>query len=124
MLSLVDLLQPYDTVVVRFEPSRNTYWLASAFDTETPITRPDDGRPYLVEFGVGRASGAEGVSMTTLQMPGNIISFNPHGGIDAFMTEPMIELTCGEQIMSIQISPMTGLVTEIDGKVSDPAPAK
>src|SRR5687768_8139513 len=55
---VLTISKPEEPVVVRFDPANNTYWLAYAYDTETPMPRPDGGEPYLVELGTGRARSA------------------------------------------------------------------
>ena len=118
MVSDIELAQtmtisrPQDAVVVRFDADKNTYWIAPVTDTETPITRDLSGEPYSVELGKGRASSADGVTFTLLDMNSDMLAFNSQGGLSSFINTPIVELRLGSQMVSLSVNPTTGSITE------------
>lgn len=118
LAQVLTISQPNKPVVVRFDAPANTYWLAYAFDTETPIPRPDNGEPYLVQLGSGRASSALGVSMALEGITNDMIEFESSGALVDFATTPMIEFSSGAHAVTISISPMTGSILEQQGTIA------
>jgi hypothetical protein len=111
--------QPDDAVVVRFAANKNSYWIAPATDTETPITREVSGEPYEIELGKGRASSADGVTFVLHDMGTDMLEFNAQGGLRSFVNTPVVELRLGTQKVSLSVNPTTGSITETYGVISN-----
>ena len=118
LAQVLTISKPSEAVVVRFDSAKNTYWLAYAYDTETPLPRPDNGEPYLVELGVGRARSALGVSLAVDGMTDDKIEFESSGALVDFATAPMIELSSGAHCITLSIAPMTGSILEQQGSIA------
>lgn len=118
LAQVLTIAKPSEPVVVRFDAAKNTYWLAYAYDTETPLPRPDNGEPYLVELGVGRARSALGVSLSLADVTNDMIEFESSGALIDFATTPMIELGSGGSAITLSISPMTGSILEQQGSIA------
>ena len=54
MAQIMTISNPTAPIVVKFEPSSSTYWLAPADDPDNPILRPGATQLYRVTFGAGR----------------------------------------------------------------------
>jgi Tfp pilus assembly protein FimT len=108
---------PDDPVVVRFDVSENRYWVAFADSTETPMPRPDNGDPYDVRLGVGRAVAAAGASLSVEGLPSDTLQFNAQGGINGLIDSPVITLELDDRWYSLTISPVTGSM--VDDRGSD-----
>lgn len=106
---------PDRAVVVRFDPTTQTYWLAYSTDPETPLNRTDTGEPYLVTLGQGRALSAQGVQMTPVQVANNMLEFNAQGGLVDFTATPSIQLTRGGSKIILAIAASTGTISETGG---------
>jgi prepilin-type N-terminal cleavage/methylation domain-containing protein len=117
LAQVLTISRPAEPVVVRFDAATSTYWLAYAYDTETPLPRPDNGEPYLVEFGVGRARSAMDVLMALDGVTSDMIEFESSGALVDFATTPMIELSSGPSAVTLSISPMTGSILEQQGTI-------
>ena len=110
-----NITYPDNPVVVRFDATENRYWLAFASDIDTPMPRPDNGDPYDVRLGVGRAAAAAGASLTLADIPSDTLQFNAHGGIDGLISSPVITLDIDDRWFSITISPVTGSIIDDRG---------
>jgi len=106
---------PDQAVVVKFDPSKQTYWLAYASDPDTPITRTDTNEPYLVMLGKGRALSAQGVQMQLVQVANDTLEFNAQGGLVDFTATPSIQLTRGGSKITLAVATATGTVSETGG---------
>ena len=111
---------PTDPVEVRFDTALQRYWLAYAADPDTPLVRIDNGEPYLVTLGQGRASSAAGVSMTLDQVTNDMLAFESSGGLTDFATTPRIQLGMSGNAITLTVAPMTGTVIENDGPIETP----
>ena len=118
LAQVLTIAKPEEPVVVRFDPAKATYWLAYAFDTETPILRSDSGDPYLVELGVGRARSALDVALTLDGLTNDMLEFESSGALTDFTATPMIELSSGPHSVTISISPMTGSILEQQSSIA------
>ena len=58
MAQIMTISNPTDPIVVKFEPTLGTYWLAPASDPDNPILRPGATQLYKVVFGQGRGRTA------------------------------------------------------------------
>jgi prepilin-type N-terminal cleavage/methylation domain-containing protein len=115
LAQVMTMAYPQDPVVVRFDADKQTYWLAFQSDTETPISRVDNGEPYVVQFGAGRAMTADGVQIELSQVLNDTLTFNAQGGIVDFTDSPMIELSRGGSALTLAVAPTTGTITELEG---------
>jgi hypothetical protein len=119
---VLNITQPDDPVVVRFDPATATYWLARMADSETPIARDDTGAPYLVTLGVGRASAAAGVSLEIEQIDFDMLMFNGQGGVFDPTVAPAITLREGDRWIRLDIANTTGSITQTSGVESETEP--
>jgi prepilin-type N-terminal cleavage/methylation domain-containing protein len=114
LAQVMTISHPDEPIVVRFDPSASTYWLALEATPDTPISRDDNGQPYTVTFGSGRAGGAAGVTFTIDEMDDNTLGFNAQGGVADFMSEPKVLLDADGLQVQLAISAMTATITETD----------
>jgi hypothetical protein len=121
LAQVMTIAHPDNPVVVRFDADEPRYWLAYASAPETPIAREDNGDPYDVTFGVGRARSAAGVTFTLDQTPSNTLEFAAHGGLSDFTIAPAIRLACNTRGIQLAVSASTGSITESE---FTPEPAK
>lgn len=123
LAQIMTVAYPDDPVVVRFDDAGDRYWLAYADAPETPLPREGDGEPYLVVLGTGRASAAAGVVFRTVDMLGASLTWNAQGGLEDFLSTPMVELTAGpERFVTLAVAPTTGRITQIDGPAPEEEP--
>jgi prepilin-type N-terminal cleavage/methylation domain-containing protein len=114
LAQVMTISDPLNPVVVRFVPSQGQYWLAHAASSDTPIKQPGNLRDYVVVFGEGLAEGAAGVTMQVSGLSSDTLTFNAHGGVDNLIanTSPAIRLIDGPRWIQLNISPITGTITE------------
>ena len=115
MAQVMTIANPQQPMIVRFDGTNATYWLAYADTPETPIPGPAASGPYKVTFGEGRAKSAEGVSFTLNDIPDEKLVFNVQGGIDDLTTQPIITLNSDTRWIKLSIAPTTGTITETSG---------
>ncbi|HUU82225.1 MAG TPA: prepilin-type N-terminal cleavage/methylation domain-containing protein [Phycisphaerae bacterium] len=65
------LARPDDPCVVVFDRPNNAYTIARASHPTTPITNPADGKPYVTQYGIGRALELAGVTIQGYSLDGN-----------------------------------------------------
>lgn len=115
MAQLMTISNPQEPIVVKFDPGAGRYWLATADDADTPIGRPGGTGQYVVQFGMGDARSAAGVSLDLTDVPDDTLAFNPQGGVADFGAEPEIQLLRGTRWIKLAIHPTTGTITETAG---------
>ena len=119
LAQVMSISAPEDPVVVRFDPANDRYWLALTSAPEVPILRADTEEPYVVTFGIGRAASALGVTYTVVDVTGNVLEFNPQGGLTDFQAEPRVTLNSDDRWIRLDIAPTTGTITETAGSGED-----
>jgi len=112
MAQVLCMSEPDNPVVVRFDTSSASYWLAEADTPDTPITRQDNGQPYSVTFGADRAIAAENFSISLSDVPDDTLQFNTSGGLTDFTLNPVITLSGATDTIELHIAPTTGRITE------------
>jgi prepilin-type N-terminal cleavage/methylation domain-containing protein len=112
MAQVMTISKPEEAVVVRFDVDGGRYWLAYAATPDTPLTREDTGEPYLVELGVGRASGAAGVSISLTDMDDGTLEFDSQGGLTELGVSPQIRISIEGIAVDLTVLSTTGTVTE------------
>jgi prepilin-type N-terminal cleavage/methylation domain-containing protein len=115
LAQVMTIARPDEAVVVRFDAAGDRYWLAPAADPETPIDRADNGDPYVVVLGAGRASAATNVTFTLQDVTDGTLAFDAHGGILDFTAEPLITLGLDGEWIRLDVSASTGSVRETYG---------
>lgn len=117
LAQVMTISDPLNPVVVRFEPNKGKYWLAHATNPDKPIDRPGTNTEYVVQFGKGVAEGAAGVTMLVTGLPSDTLTFNAHGGVDNVIANstPAIRLIPGRRWIQLNISPITGTISETTG---------
>lgn len=97
-----------DLCRVTFDQASGSYTLAKSSAPTTPMTNPGTNRPYVTQFGIGRASELSGVSIQGYSLGGdNVLAFGVLGETDQ-ATSATITLEAGGQSLTIQIDPSTG----------------
>lgn len=109
---VLNITTPDMPVIVRIDPDNARYWLAYEWSPNTPIPREDTGEPYLVEFGTGRASAAQGVSITVVDPDHETFGFDPQGSVKDAATAPVITLTQGTESITTTIALSTGSISQ------------
>ncbi len=116
MAQVMTISNPAGPIVIKFEPTLGTYWLASAADPATPILRPGAEQLYRVKFGEGRGRTAKDVTFALTGVPpDDILSFNELGGMTDPTVQPQIKLMHGSRWITLSISTTTGSITETYG---------
>ncbi len=106
----LSLSAPSNHALVRFGDDGASYWVAYESDPETPATMPGAaGDPFLVQFGVDRASLLFDVSFTTVGVTDSKLVFDEFARL-ATLDEARITLTNAGGSMEIVISSATGSV--------------
>ena len=102
------ITHPDDPCVVVFDQPANTYTVARASAPTTPITDPADDKPYVTQFGLGRAAELSAVTIGGYSLDGDDrIAFGPYGQLDQ-TTSASITLQSGAHTLTIQIDPVSG----------------
>lgn len=109
---VMSIADPKNTVVVRFDPAANAYWLAHEDSPDDPILRAGTNQPYYVQFGQDRARGANDVTLRLEGIPDNTLYFSAHGGLADLQAAPKITLQwdedAGKYETQITIAATTG----------------
>ena len=113
---------PSNPIVIRFDAPNATYWLAEAATPTIPIVRTDTGQPYVVVLGDGRGMSAEGVDFTTDGLTDATIEFNSAGGLAELMASPSVRFAANDLWIRLDVSSITGVVTESWGDASNAVP--
>ena len=103
-----------DPRVMVFDTINNLYHIAASSDPATPIINPTGGAPYVLEFGLGRATGLDGVTISALSVGGDDqLQFGIYGELDQ-AAPATVTLSSGGRSVTITVHPDTG-----DTSVSD-----
>ncbi len=93
--------------VVVFDIPNNTYYIAAASDTGTPIN-DISGNPYRVTMGIDRAQNFGNVTISSVSLDGdNILGFGLYGNLDQ-NDDATITLACGSQTLTVVVDSDTG----------------
>jgi len=111
---VLNIAHPDSPVVVRFSGDGDSYWLAYTSDPDVPIARQDNGDPYLVEFGVGRARTASGVVLSFTEIDDLTLEYDGQGALEDFTSMPVITLSFGSISVALEIEAQTGTVSATD----------
>lgn len=114
LAQVMSIARPDQPVVVRFAPAQSRYWLAYASTPNTPLLREDNGLPYEVVMGSGRARSAAGVTLNIQQATDNGFAFAAHGGLADFSQTPVIKVMAGTRGIMLSVAPTTGSVRETE----------
>ncbi len=97
-----------DPRMMVFDTGNNRYHIAAASDPATPIINPTGGAPYVVQFGIGRAEGMDGVTISSLSVGGDDqLQFGIYGEPDQ-ATPATITLSFSGMSVTITVDPDTG----------------
>jgi len=98
-------------VVVFSTSVNNSYSLATAASTSTPITNPIGKLPYVVTFGQGAAAPLTGVTISSYSLNGdNILGFGMYGQLDQ-ATNATVTLASGSNTITITLDATSGAAT-------------
>ena len=115
MAQIMTISNPTEPIIVKFEPLNSRYWLAPASDPDNPIVRPGATQLYRVTFGQGRGRTANDVTFELTDITGDVLKFNEQGGVLDPTTAPQIKLIHGQRWIKLNVSTMTGLISETAG---------
>lgn len=97
-----------DTRVVVFDTANATYYIGTQTSPTTPLVNPIDGKDYLVQFGSGRASALNDVSISAYALGGDDhIGFGIYGQLDQTVAAS-ITLAAAGNTVTITLDPITG----------------
>jgi type II secretory pathway pseudopilin PulG len=100
-----------DLRLIKFDTTNNKYWVAAASTPNTPITDIVRNDTFLVQFGTGRASGIDGVTIQSISLGGDSeLHFDAYGGPDQTSNATII-LANGSATMTVQVAAGSGEVT-------------
>jgi prepilin-type N-terminal cleavage/methylation domain-containing protein len=123
LAQVMNIADPDRPIVVRFQARRNKYWLAEEAVPDTPILREDNGQPYLVTLGSGRALSAIGVDLSVADMTADTLYFNSQGGLNDFSKTPGITLALNGKAITLTVNPTTGTISRSGvGPAPEPEP--
>lgn len=98
------------------DADNQTWYIAAASDTDTPINHPDTGLPYTRTLGRGELDQLQGVTIDAYQLDtstendDNQLGFELYGQTDQ-TTDATITLAAGESRITVTINAATGEVT-------------
>ena len=97
-----------DPRVMVFDTGNNRYHIAASSDPTTPIINPTGGAPYVLQFGLGRATGMDGVTISSLSVGGDDqLQFGIYGELDQ-ATPATMTLSSGGRSVTITVDADTG----------------
>jgi len=97
-----------DPCIVVFDQVNGSYKITRSSDTATAITNPADNRPYVTQFGTGRAAELAGVTIQGYSLDGdNELGFGIYGQLDQ-TTPATITLQAGTSTLTVQVDPADG----------------
>jgi Tfp pilus assembly protein FimT len=115
LAQVMTISHPDEPIVVRFDPTKDEYWLAYADTPATPMLRADNGEPYRLKLGEGRMLTAGTATLTVSDMTANTLEFNAQGGLEDFSATPQITISLDGEWVRLDVAPTTGSVTETFG---------
>lgn len=105
------IARPDDPVVLKLDGLYNRYWMAKASSPDTPITHPQTGDPYVVQFGPGGDRGLNQVRMVACDFDGDLVlGFDSQGSTDQD-TPAILQLTSGGADYEVAVDPVATNVT-------------
>ena len=114
LAQVMNISNPKNPVVIRFDGDAQTYWLAPADKPDQPIFRSPTQEPYIVTMGQGRAVAAAGVVFEVEDIPHSTLRFSPHGSLATPGIQPRIRLRVNDRRaqyeQNIAIAPITGSI--------------
>ena len=97
-----------DLRLLVFDNPNDTYHIAAAGDTATPITNPINKLPYLRDYGSGTADSLTGVTIDSYSLGGDDeLGFNVYGALDQ-ATDATITLGCKGFSVTVTVDAETG----------------
>ncbi len=97
-----------DTRLIVFDNPNDTYHIAAASDSATPITNPINGRPYLIDYGSGATDSLVGVTIDSYALDGDDeLGFGVYGSLDQ-TTDATITLGCDGLTITVTVDVETG----------------
>jgi len=111
----LSIARPDDPAILKLDGDNNRYWLARASLPDTPITHPQTGEPYLVQYGPGGNQGFTHVQMLACDFGGDgVLGFDAFGGTDQ-QTDAILQLSSAGANYEIAVAPVTADVTSTQG---------
>ncbi len=112
LTQVMTMTDPANPMVICFNEEGTRYWIASASNTEIPLSLNGNNETYVMTMGEGRLAAADGVTINSETLSNRHIGFDMNGAVSPPMTTPIVTLQCGEHSVQLEVSPMTGTVTE------------
>lgn len=104
------IANPDDPIGVVMAEDGTGYWLSHPDTPDTPIIRDDNGDPYYIVFGEGRASMTGGVSATADDVANGMLIFDALGGLVNPTMNPEYRLSCGDAEVRMTVKAGTGFI--------------
>ncbi len=97
-----------DLRLLVFDNAADTYHIAAASDTATPITNPINQLPYLVDYASAASNSLQGVTIDSYALDSDDeLGFNIYGGLDQ-TTDATITLGCDGNSVTVTVDAETG----------------
>lgn len=97
-----------DLRVLVFDNASDTYHIAAASDTATPITNPITHQAYLIDYDTVASKSLQGVTIDSYSLGGDDeLSFNVYGALDQ-ATDATITLGCDGMSVTVTVDADTG----------------
>jgi len=101
---------PSELILVRFDSTKDRWWVATESEPETPLVNPINDKPFDTTMGIGRAAQALNVTFTLNEITENSIAYDAFGRLSQAIN-PTITLFSGTQQATITIDAETGFLT-------------
>ena len=106
---ILAITHPEDAFGLVIHEDGSGWHIALISDPQTPVLETISENPLTLTIGEGRGRPASGVFLST-NAAGNIISFDPNGGLADFTSETSIWLSIGESESVLSIAASTGTI--------------
>jgi prepilin-type N-terminal cleavage/methylation domain-containing protein len=104
---IIAISHPEEEIAVVF--TTDGWHIANTDSLETPLLDEITEEPLNTQLGVGAATSADAVVVTT-NNEDNIVVFDQNGGLSDFSKTVDITIASGETTTLVQINPMTGSI--------------
>lgn len=97
-----------DLRVIVFDNAGDTYHIAAASDTATPLTNPITRKPYVVDYDDAASKSLRGVTIDSYSLGGDDeLGFNVYGALDQ-ATDATVTFGCDGMSVTVTVDAETG----------------
>lgn len=98
------IAHPEDPLLIKVDQTNNKYWLATQSTPDTPISHPQTGAAYVIQYGTGGIKGFEQVRIAAFDFGGdNVVKFDSTGGLDQ-ASAAVLQLTSSNSKYEVDVS--------------------